>query len=219
MLEGLVVGSALGAMRTAAIGGVAIRHLASPRAAVLGVIGAGFQSRHQIEAALAARSGWTTVVLASRTPDKARALAEATSEAHPHLEVRCLADNEEVVRASDVVLCATNSRSPVVDKRWLSEGMHLSTIGPKLRGASELPADIVDAVDLVVADAPAQIEAYGAPFFLPTPEVDIVALGDVVRGAHGGRADERATTLFCSLGLAGTEVALAHELIARVGAS
>ncbi len=50
-LKGLILGERLGAIRTGAIGGVAIRHLSSPEASVVGVLGSGLQARTQLTAA------------------------------------------------------------------------------------------------------------------------------------------------------------------------
>lgn len=54
-LKGLILGERLGAIRTGAIGGVAIRHLSSPEASVVGVLGSGVQARTQLAAAAAVR--------------------------------------------------------------------------------------------------------------------------------------------------------------------
>lgn len=44
-LKGLVLGTQLGALRTGAIGGVAIRYLSDPNAQSIGIIGSGLQAR------------------------------------------------------------------------------------------------------------------------------------------------------------------------------
>ncbi len=54
-LQGLVVGSRLGNIRTGAIGGIAIRHMSSPGVRTVGVIGSGQQARTQLEAAAVVR--------------------------------------------------------------------------------------------------------------------------------------------------------------------
>ena len=52
-LLGLVIGPLLGAIRTGAIGGTAIKYLARRDAGTLGLIGAGYQAQTQLAAALA----------------------------------------------------------------------------------------------------------------------------------------------------------------------
>ena len=79
-LKGLVLGELLGAMRTGAIGGVAIKHGARPDAKVLGVIGSGEQARTQVEAAAAVRD-LAEVRVYSPTPAHREAFAAKMSDA------------------------------------------------------------------------------------------------------------------------------------------
>ena len=71
--DAVLDGAALTALRTAAVSGLATRHLANPDAERLVIFGAGVQARSHLEAMLAVRPiGHVTVV--SRTLERARAL-------------------------------------------------------------------------------------------------------------------------------------------------
>lgn len=210
-LEGVVVGGLVGAMRTGALGGVAIDHLARADAKVLAVVGAGHQARTQIEAALAVR-GFERVTLVSRSDGPARRLRDEVAQAHG---VGCTveASVRDAVSDADVVVCATSSTEPVLESGWIRPGTHVSTVGPKLRGAQELPSDIGKRCRLIATDSPAQVAAYGS-FFLdagPAP----VGLEEVVTSPGTARSEPDAITLYCSVGLAGTEVLLAREILRR----
>ena len=115
---------------------------------------------------------------------------------------------------ADVVICSTLSDTPVLETDWIARGTHVQNVGPKFRDSSELPVDLYESADLLVTDAPAQLEDYGETFLVAgTPHADrIVSLGDVVTGT-ASRTDPEQITLLCSLGLAGTEVALADRLL------
>jgi len=52
-LQGTVLGTRLGVLRTSAIGGTAIKYLADPGAERIGFIGSGLQARAQLQAAMA----------------------------------------------------------------------------------------------------------------------------------------------------------------------
>jgi ornithine cyclodeaminase/alanine dehydrogenase len=119
-------------------------------------------------------------------------------------------DAEPVVREADVLVCATDSTSPVFEADWLQPGTHVSSLGPKAAGASELPADIGEYADRTVTDSLAQARETDE---YVVDHDGLVELGDVVAGTHGGRAREEETTLFCSVGLAGTEVALVRAAL------
>ncbi len=53
--RGLVIGGAIGALRTAAINAVAIKHMARSDAKNLGILGSGFQARFHMQAAMVVR--------------------------------------------------------------------------------------------------------------------------------------------------------------------
>jgi ornithine cyclodeaminase len=117
----------------------------------------------------------------------------------------------EAVAGADIVICDTNSGTPVIESGWLEPGVHVNNIGPKLASRHELPPDVADVCDLIVTDSLAQVEGYGQPFYLPP--FTMTSLDQIVVGNAPGRLSAGARTLFCSVGLAGTEVVLANALI------
>lgn len=217
-LRGLVLGNRLGAMRTGAIGGAAIKLLAREDARILGVIGAGRQARTQIEAAAAVRP-LERVRVFSRTPARREAFA-AEMAATTGVPVEAVETAEEAVRGADILICATTSATPVFDPAWLAPGTHVTTVGPKFAGAHEISLDVAARSAVIATDSPAQVEAYADPFFLiGTPDyARMVALSAIATGAQPGRTSADAITLFCSVGLAGTEVLVAQAALERARA-
>lgn len=213
-LKGLILGRILGALRTGAIGGVALDVLARPDAAVLAVIGAGYQARTQVRAALAARP-FAEVLVYNRTADKAHAFCAEITE-HSGRPCRVVATAEEAVRAADVLLCATKSTTPVLQSDWISPGAHVTTIGPQTVAGHELPLDVVDRAAVIATDSLAQTQAFDAPFFVP--EERLVSLDQIVSNKVPGRTSADQITLFCSVGLAGTEVLLGNYVLDKVAA-
>lgn len=211
LLKGVILGRILGALRTGAIGGVAIDTLARKDASVLGVIGAGYQARAQVEAALAVR-GFTEILIFNRTPERAAVFCAELSAKHG-CDCRPAATAEEVSRAADVLICATKSETAVLDSSWIRPGTHVTTIGPQTIAAHELPLDIIDVADVIATDSIPQTQAFDAPFFVP--EARLVALDQITGGAMTGRVTEAQITLFCSVGLAGTEVLLGNYVLER----
>jgi ornithine cyclodeaminase len=104
----------------------------------------------------------------------------------------------------------------VLATEWLKPGTHINAVGPKTRNAHELGADIADKVDIVATDSVEQIQAFSEPFFLADEfsEDRVIDLADIVAGRTEIREQAQQTTLFCSTGLAGTEVLLASEVVA-----
>lgn len=211
-LKGLILGERLGAIRTGAIGGVAIRHLSSPDASVVGVLGSGLQARSQLEAAVAVRKITSARVY---SPNETRKnLFAREMEADLGIEIRPADNVYEAVSDAHIVICATSSNQPVVHASDLKRGVHLNTVGPKTLDGYELALDIADMASTITTDSSEQTRAYTSPFFLNGSgnENRMVELSDIVSGKVPGRTSADEVTLFCSVGLAGTEVAVASAI-------
>jgi alanine dehydrogenase len=207
-LEGCVVGSELGARRTGALGGVAVDALARANASILGIVGSGRQAWAQLWAIAAVRK-LSAVRIFSPTRTHRERFAER-AQAELGLGATASATPEEVVADADIVVLATRAERPVVEAGWIGDGTHVSTVGPKFASAHETPPELAARARSVVSDSPAQAAAYDEPFFTPRPLTD---LGAVVAGDDDGRTSDDDVTLYCSTGLAGSEVVLAETLL------
>jgi ornithine cyclodeaminase len=93
----------------------------------------------------------------------------------------------------------------------VSPGAHVTTVGPKFRSGHEIPAGLADVASVITCDSPAQARSYQEPFF--TDPAALISLGDVVTGRSPRRRAAEDITLYCSVGLAGSEVILAQHLL------
>lgn len=207
-LRAVVHGDELGARRTGAIGAVAVDVAARPGAVRLGLVGAGRQAWAQLWAVRAVRE-LGEVTVAARRRERAAAFARRAAD-ELGVRVRAVEAVREAVSGQDVVVVATNSPVPVLDADWIEPGTHVTTLGPKTVSRHEVPADLADRAGLLLTDSPAQVTGYGEAHVLPTDRM--VALGAVLAGAAPGRTSPDEITVFCSVGLAGTEVAVAAAL-------
>lgn len=207
-LAGVVIGELLGALRTGALGAVGVDRLAAPEAGVCAVIGTGLQARTQLMACAAVRS-LSCVRVFSRDDGRRREFAREMT-ARIGVEVDAASSASEAVTGADIVLLATSSGVPVVALEDLGPDVHLSTLGPKYLGYSELGAGVVESAATIATDSPQQIRSQGAEHFLHRSESwsRISHLGTIEsRPAGTGR------TVFLSAGLAGTEVLIADALL------
>ncbi|WP_049890866.1 ornithine cyclodeaminase family protein [Natrinema versiforme] len=212
--EGLVAGHAIGGLRTGGIGGVAIDALARSDADTLGVLGTGFQARAQVGAACAARA-FDAVTVYSPTRESRESFAE-TLDTEIEPPVRAVDDPEPVVSEADALVCATNSEDPVFDPGWLTPGTHVTTIGPRFQDAHELPLEVVDRADAIATDSLPQVDAYDRPYIASGADRErMVELAAVLENPDCGRQHVDDITLFCSVGLAGTEVVLGKRFLER----
>lgn len=205
-------GTALGALRTGALGGVAARHLAPAGPVRVAVVGAGAQAWTQLWA-IASQTDVREVRAASRTTISREAFA-ARARRELALAATAVDDVRTAVAGAEVVVLATTSAAPVIESAWLAPDVLVHTVGPKQVSRAEFPLDLVSGADLVVTDSPDQLCAYDPPSQVAAARLDgaVVDLADVVTGHHVGRRHGR--RVYLSVGLAGTEPYLLSRLAA-----
>lgn len=131
------------------------------------------------------------------------------------LNVESVDSSEAAVVDSDIIICSTRSKTPVFDADLLSPGMHVTTMAQNLESSNEVEIKVAEKSHIIASDSLAQIDKYGeytSPYFLANTEHRnrMVQLSDIATGTTPGRESDDVITLFCSVGLAGTEVLLAN---------
>jgi ornithine cyclodeaminase len=207
-LAGVVVGAELGVRRTGALGAVAVDVLARADARGVGIVGSGAQAWSQLWAITAVRAV-ERVAVYSPTPEHRSRFAERAC-AELRLDAHAVDDAESAVLGADIVVLATRATAPVIQPGWIAPGVHISTVGPKAALAHETPPAIAETAAVVASDAPAQATGYGEPFFTARP---LEHVGRFVARRVPARRGEQDVTLYCSTGLAGSEVVIADALL------
>lgn len=200
----LIDGQALTVWRTACASALAASYLARRDAARMAMIGAGKLAPHLIRAHAAVRP-IREVTIWNRNAGKARQLAAQLDGGG--LSVRATDDRESAIRSADLVSAATISQVPLIEGRWLSEGVHVDLVGaftPKLRETDDeavrratLFVDTFDGALKEGGDLVQPIEA--GVISRDAVKADLAML---TRGQHSGRTGEREITLFKSTGTA-----------------
>jgi ornithine cyclodeaminase len=207
--------SAITAIRTAAVSGMATRLLARAEASVLAIFGAGVQARSHL-AAMAAVRPLREVRVVSRTPASADTFVAEQSPLY-NFPIVAVADGKTAVSGADIIVTATNASQPVLKYEWLSPGTHINAIGAYQPTTREIDSPTVAAAQLFV-DRRESAEAEAGDYLIPLREGVITAshiqaeLGDLLLGRHPGRTTPQAITLFKSLGLPVQDLAAAVYL-------
>ena len=210
--------SAITAIRTAAVSGVATRLLAPEDAGDLALIGASVQAATHLEAMACVRR-LRRVRVASRDPERARAFV-ARNEKRFAFPIEAVSTVEEAVRGADIVVTATSSATPVLRREWVAAGAHLNVIGASLPDRREVDGALMAAASLFV-DRRESTENEAGDYLLALREGAIGAghiraeLGDILLGRHRGRTSRDEITLFKSLGLAVEDLAAAALVYRR----
>ncbi len=196
----------LGQIRTGAASGVATDLLARPDAAVLGVIGTGFQAETQIEAIRAVRP-IREVRVWSRSEERCAAFAQKVN-------ARAAATAEEAIQGADIVVTATYAKDPVLESAWVAPGSHVNAIGSNNPQRREIPAALVGRASLIAVDAIDQAKLESGDLLLAWPDAAqwldprLVELAAVAGGKTPGRTSNQDLTIFKSNGLGVQDIAV-----------
>lgn len=210
--EAVLDGTALTALRTAAVSGLATRHLAREDAARLVVFGAGVQARAHLEAMCAVRSV-TELVVVSRSPGPAGSLVQAGLD-------RGLAarpGEPESVAEADLICTCTTSGEPLFDGSLLTPGVHVNAVGSHRPDARELDTETVRRGRVVVETREVALAEAGE-LAIPIAEGAIEAghvvadLAGAVRGAEVRRSADD-LTVFKSVGMAFEDLVVARAIV------
>jgi ornithine cyclodeaminase len=211
----LIDGTALTALRTAAVSGVATKHLARPNARRLVLFGAGVQARAHLDAMRAVRP-IEDVVVVSRGRPRAEALVGDASA----LGLRASIGEPGAERDADVVCTCTTSVTPVVAGRLLPDGVHVNAVGAYTSAMRELDAEavararvVVDTREAAMAEAGDLLYAIGEGAI--GPDHIVADLSEVVRGARV-RTSDADVTLFKSVGVAFEDLVVAIAAVDRL---
>lgn len=185
--------SAITAIRTAAVSAVATKLLARDDASVLAILGTGVQAQAHRRAIPLVRS-IREIRMAGRGDDA-----------------------REAVRGADIIVTATSSREPVLQREWIAPGTHINAVGSSIAAARELDTATVAAASLFVDRRESTLHESGDFLFAKrdgaVDDTHIRAeLGELLTGAAPGRTSRDEITLFKSLGLAVEDLASAAFL-------
>jgi thiomorpholine-carboxylate dehydrogenase len=182
-------------MRTAAVSAAATKVLASPDARVLAILGSGVQARSHLEVLRLVRR-FKEVRVWSATREHAERFAK---------EIGATAVSaEEAVRGADVIVTATNSKTPVLKGAWLRPGCHVNAIGACRPDWRELDDQAMSNVVFVDSREGALKES--GDVILSGAKI-YAELGEILASKVPSRANE--TTIFKSLGMAVEDIAAA----------
>jgi ornithine cyclodeaminase/alanine dehydrogenase-like protein (mu-crystallin family) len=209
--EAVIEGSALTGIRTAAVSGLATRHLARPGAARLVLFGAGIQAHAHLEAMVAVLP-ISTVTVVSRTIERAERLAERAGSMG--LDARI--GEPDAVADADIVCTCTTSPDPVFDGSLLAAGAHVNAVGSYQPHTRELDDAVMARAKIVVETKATALEEAG-DVIIPIragliAERDVTELGAAITGPPVRRSRDD-VTVFKSVGVAFEDLAVARAAL------
>ncbi len=189
----------LTAIRTAATSALVGRHLAPAGARTMAIIGNGAQSEFQA-LAFQAIVGIHTVRLWDLDP--AATAKCARNLAGSGLNVVVCGTAEEAILGAQIITTATADKrlATILTDNMIGPGVHINAVGGDSPGKTELAPGILRRADIFV-EFPPQTRIEGEIQQL-APDHPVTEIWEVMAGRRPGRRDDRAITLFDSVGFA-----------------
>lgn len=215
VLQAIIDGAALTALRTGAASGLATELLALPNADTLAVIGAGRQARTQVEAVLAVRPIRRIRVY---SPRYAEAFADELARLYPNIEVVTAPSAASALKEAPIIVAATSSPTPVIYLADVIPGAHINGVGSFKPEMQEVAADVVARAQVIVDHRESAWKEAG-DLIIPRDlglisEADVHAeIGEIAAGVKPARMSPEAITFFKSVGNAVQDAAVAERVL------
>jgi len=207
--------------RTGAAGGIGAKYLARPDASRVAVLGSAVHAETQLKAVAGVRK-LTEAWVYSPTPERRASFAAKMSR---ELEIPLhIADSaEEAMASADILITATNSRTPVFDGTRLKEGMHITSIanGDKTRTREELDQTVLRRADVIFVTSKETVCVNESDIFRAVRDKvigwdKVHEISQLLLGKVDGRNDKRQITLFKLQGTGIMDVAIAFKAYQRL---
>ena len=215
-LEAIVDATAITAIRTAAASAVATRYLANEDAATVAILGAGTQALSHLEAMALVRR-----IQAARVwgiaPGEADRFVERCRGRYD-FDVTAAGDARTAVVGAQIVCTTTPARTPILERDWLSPGVHINAIGACSAVTRELDTATVRSAEVYVDSMDAAFKEAG-DIVIPIKEGAIAdshvrgELSQIVAGTIRGRSNRDSITLFKAVGQAFEDLASARAVV------
>ncbi len=207
----------LTAIRTAASSAVATDQFASSSCDTLGIIGTGKQARAHVPALMQVRK-FSRILVHSRNKERRRKFAREIHKKHG-IKVEPIDSPDEVASASQVLVLATNSSTPLFNGRLVKPGTHVNAIGSALPSTREVDTELVARSFLVVDSIPQALSTYG-DIMIPIKQKritrrDLNQLGDLLTQPLRKRRHHK-VSLFKSGGIAALDAVFADHIVAKL---
>lgn len=206
-------GTLISAMRTGAVSGVGAKYLARPDSKIIGLIGAGVQSKTQLLAINESMKGLERVNLYDL--DKSRALKWVNEmKGVVNLDVQIKDDVKATISDADIVVTATTSVTPIIKENDFKKGCLYLQVG-----GNECDLSVASSFDKFVVDNWEEVLHRGIYAIAYLHEAgkfskkDLYGtLGEIVLGNIIGRDKQQEKILFSPVGMGAEDIIVATRV-------
>jgi len=242
---GMMGGEAITLMRTGAAGGIGAKYLARKESEHLLIVGTGHLAPYLIMSTLMLMDHIKKVTVYNHhSLEKARSFCSTISAIlkekflapyrdNPVLFERYASRIEQVEFAAtdqiqkatgeaDIIITATPSRQPIIQKEWVRPGTHFSCIGADLEGKQEIDERIFASARVFVDDVDQAVQVGETEIPIKTGVIErdniVAEIGSVMLGTTAGRLSDDDITIFDSTGIALQDLITADYILKQAEA-
>lgn len=206
--------SSLTAIRTAAVGAMAVRYLSICNPNKIAFIGAGCQARSHFRMIKHVKPGIINCSVSSRSGKTAEVFINEMINDFPNVRFENYNNNyEKAVEDADIVVTAISGQEPILHFSWLKKGclyVHVGGLEDDFDVALNSSKIVCDDWESVKHRTQTISRMYRKG--LLTDDDIYGNIGDIIRGIIPGRENEKEIIYFDSVGLGSIDTALAYQV-------
>ena len=200
-------------IRTAVAGAIVAKYMAPSKVNRIGIVGSGTQGRLQL-LYLKEVVDCREVLVWGRKQEKLDAYKSDMEKEGFHIESTL--DSTEILKQCNLVITTTPSKTPVLSRKDLRNGTHITAVGSDTAEKQEVDSLILRDADVIVADSIEQCLARGEIFKAiesgNLQKERLIELGNVISGAAVGRSSDEQTTIADLTGVAVQDIKIASAV-------
>ena len=207
--------------RTGAAGGIGAKYLARTDASRVAVLGSAAHAETQLRAMASVRK-LTEAWVYSPTPERRETFAAKMSR-ELQIPLHVAASAEEAIASADVIITATNSRTPIFNGDELKEGVHITSIanGDRTRVRQELDETVLRRANPIFVTSKETLCVNESDIFRAVRDKvigwdKVHEISNLLLGQVAGRSNDRQITLFKLQGTGIMDVAVGFEAYKRL---
>ncbi len=210
-------GGYLTEVRTAIAGAISAKYLAPNPVQCIGIVGAGFQSRMQLEY-LRHATDCRRVKVWARRKEQAQQYQRDLCESG--FDVELADDLQELCHSCNLIVTTTPATEVLIRAEWIRPGTHITAMGSDSPGKQELDPALFRQAKVCAADSISQCldhgEAHHAVAGQYVKEQDLVELGQIIAGTVPGRTSPEDITIADLTGVAVQDIQIAKSVWAAL---
>ena len=206
-------GAVISAIRTGAVTGICAKYMAPKKSKVVGLFGAGAQSRTQLMAIKEALPQVETAYINDVSKERADKFAEEMTQ-RTGVKVVTNLDRLDVIKNSDVLVTATTATEPIIHGSEIDHGCYLAHLGD-----NEVDEDLIMKADKIfIDDWETDKHRMGdtLAYMYRDGKIDDSringSVSDLISDKKKGRDNEDQLTYTCNVGLGLYDVAIATRV-------